>query len=127
MPKNFFLVLTSQKQSIVLNQKLQTNHIELKGYTIRGAPTTGGDPDYSYYLIDFNFRQSSWIKGGHTVDALRDGIPLILQGEYTHEHPPEGFVVCDEYVNIGQMNVEVKTPDGGPAVFTEIVLLLQAK
>ena len=95
----------------------------LKTYSVRGAPTTAGVPNYTYYNLKLEGQGIDFAVKIKRHDQLT-GVPLQLTGAMTHEHLSEGLEIGTLNPSKGAVQITgtVQTPTGGAATLDAIFL-----
>lgn len=107
--------------------KSNVSFIELIGYEIRGVPMAGaGIPvDHAYYLQLANAMMPQRLVT--TANATGDAYPLRLTGEISRQwfECPRPIIALTNNRPLSSLIVELKRPNGDPAVLTQLTLYLR--
>jgi hypothetical protein len=108
-----------------IDVNLNLNHIHKKmyllGYSINGAPVTGGIPTNSYYNLVFDNSQvpnGLWARNDNLL-----GYPLPILGAYTYNqyNPPILLRYAPEGANLSRFSLRLVDDTGATATYTKAV------
>lgn len=128
--KRLIITLTSNPQRVNFSDIATFKKLTINFYSVKGAPTTGGVPDSSVYYLKLNtsnFPHSHWIN----TTGGASGVPLTLTGAFTTRDLSQPTVMLESPDSIAidrSLFIDVRDSTGSTyAVFTEIVLLVEAE
>lgn len=101
-------------------------HLHLYAFSIKGAPTTAGVPDWTHYnieAVDSNLTIKGVLRNDH-----KKSIPLPLSGGFTFVLFPDPIPMLDHpQINIEKFTLKLTNKNGDLAQYSEVCLWFQLR